>query len=167
MNTLKTTFLLTALTLLLLFFGKALGGNGGMMVALVMAGEPYPCQAVATAFDDLLADGLEQFGFAAGPHQRLIATGQHAQGSVQVQQFHRPYLVAAVCLLHGVRHAVQGRGQQREFVTSPGRWQPHRPVAAGEPTGEIHACPHRMVGAADNEAGHQKSQQDGRQAHPE
>ena len=38
MNTLKTTFLLTALTLLLLFFGKALGGNGGMMVALVMAG---------------------------------------------------------------------------------------------------------------------------------
>lgn len=38
MNTLKTTFLLTALTLLLLFFGKALGGNGGMMMALVMAG---------------------------------------------------------------------------------------------------------------------------------
>ena len=38
MNTLKTTFLLTALTLLLLFFGKALGGNSGMMFALVMAG---------------------------------------------------------------------------------------------------------------------------------
>src|SRR3990172_8301858 len=38
MNTLKTTFLLTALTLLLLFVGKALGGNGGMMFALVMAG---------------------------------------------------------------------------------------------------------------------------------
>ena len=37
MNTLKTTFLLTALTLLLLFFGKALGGNSGMMFALVMA----------------------------------------------------------------------------------------------------------------------------------
>lgn len=38
MNTLKTTFLLTALTLLLLFFGKALGGNSGMMFALIMAG---------------------------------------------------------------------------------------------------------------------------------
>lgn len=38
MNTLKTTFLLTALTLLLLFFGQALGGKGGMMMALVMAG---------------------------------------------------------------------------------------------------------------------------------
>jgi heat shock protein HtpX len=38
MNTLKTTFLLTALTLLLLFFGKALGGNAGMTMALIMAG---------------------------------------------------------------------------------------------------------------------------------
>lgn len=38
MNTLKTTFLLTALTLLLLFFGQALGGKGGMMMALIMAG---------------------------------------------------------------------------------------------------------------------------------
>ena len=38
MNTLKTTFLLTALTLLLVFFGKALGGNSGMMMALIMAG---------------------------------------------------------------------------------------------------------------------------------
>lgn len=38
MNTLKTTFLLTALTLLLLFFGKALGGNAGMTTALIMAG---------------------------------------------------------------------------------------------------------------------------------
>lgn len=38
MNLLKTTFLLTALTLLLLFVGKAIGGNGGMMIALIMAG---------------------------------------------------------------------------------------------------------------------------------
>lgn len=38
MNTLKTTFLLTALTLVLVFFGKALGGNSGMMMALIMAG---------------------------------------------------------------------------------------------------------------------------------
>lgn len=38
MNTLKTTFLLTALTLILVFFGKALGGNGGMMMALIIAG---------------------------------------------------------------------------------------------------------------------------------
>lgn len=38
MNTLKTTFLLTALTLLLMFVGKAIGGNGGMMMALIIAG---------------------------------------------------------------------------------------------------------------------------------
>ena len=38
MNILKTTFLLTGLTLLLLFVGKAIGGNGGMMMALIMAG---------------------------------------------------------------------------------------------------------------------------------
>ena len=38
MNILKTTFLLTALTLLLLLVGKAIGGNGGMMIALIMAG---------------------------------------------------------------------------------------------------------------------------------
>ncbi len=38
MNTLKTTLLLTALTLILVFFGKALGGNSGMMFALIMAG---------------------------------------------------------------------------------------------------------------------------------
>lgn len=38
MNTLKTTFLLTALTLLLLFFGQALGGKSGMVTALILAG---------------------------------------------------------------------------------------------------------------------------------
>src|SRR5579862_5388842 len=37
MKTLKTAFLLTALTLLLLFAGEALGGRNGMTIALVMA----------------------------------------------------------------------------------------------------------------------------------
>lgn len=37
MNTLKTTFLLTTLTLLLLFAGAAIGGRSGMIIALVMA----------------------------------------------------------------------------------------------------------------------------------
>jgi heat shock protein HtpX len=37
MNTLKTTFLLTLLTLLFVFIGQMLGGNSGMMVALVFA----------------------------------------------------------------------------------------------------------------------------------
>lgn len=36
-NVLKTAFLLTALTLLLLFFGQALGGRNGMMTAFVFA----------------------------------------------------------------------------------------------------------------------------------
>ncbi len=37
MNTLKTTFLLTLLTLLLVFVGQMLGGNSGMIVALIFA----------------------------------------------------------------------------------------------------------------------------------
>jgi heat shock protein HtpX len=37
MNTLKTTFLLTLLTLLFVFIGRMLGGNSGMVVALVFA----------------------------------------------------------------------------------------------------------------------------------
>ena len=37
MKTIKTTFLLTAMTLLLLFIGEALGGSNGMTLALVVA----------------------------------------------------------------------------------------------------------------------------------
>ena len=37
MNTLKTTFFLTLLTLLLIFIGRILGGNSGMIIALVFA----------------------------------------------------------------------------------------------------------------------------------
>lgn len=37
MNTIKTTLLLSGLTVILLLFGKALGGNAGMMIALFMA----------------------------------------------------------------------------------------------------------------------------------
>jgi heat shock protein HtpX len=38
MNTLKTTFLLALLTVILVFAGGAIGGKGGMTIALVMAG---------------------------------------------------------------------------------------------------------------------------------
>jgi heat shock protein HtpX len=38
MNTLKTAFLLTALTLFLVFIGRYFGGQNGMIVALVLAG---------------------------------------------------------------------------------------------------------------------------------
>jgi heat shock protein HtpX len=38
MNTLKTTFLMTLLTILLILLGGALGGRGGMTMALVIAG---------------------------------------------------------------------------------------------------------------------------------
>ncbi len=37
MNVFKTTFLLTALTLILVYAGSALGGQGGMMIAFMMA----------------------------------------------------------------------------------------------------------------------------------
>src|SRR5437879_7477467 len=37
-NTFKTAFLLTALTLLLMFIGRILGGQNGMLIALVIAG---------------------------------------------------------------------------------------------------------------------------------
>ena len=38
MNTFKTTMLLTLLTVLLVFAGGAIGGQSGMLIALVMAG---------------------------------------------------------------------------------------------------------------------------------
>ncbi len=38
MNTLKTTFLLALLTVLLVLAGGAIGGRGGMIFALIMAG---------------------------------------------------------------------------------------------------------------------------------
>ena len=37
MNTFKTAFLLTALTLVLLLFGQVFGGQNGMIIALIIA----------------------------------------------------------------------------------------------------------------------------------
>src|SRR6202044_1699800 len=52
MKTLKTTFLLTALTLLLLFIGEAFGGPRGMTIALVVA---VLMNGVAYFFSDKIA----------------------------------------------------------------------------------------------------------------
>ncbi len=38
MNTIKTTFLLTCLTLLLVAMGSAIGGQSGMIIAFLIAG---------------------------------------------------------------------------------------------------------------------------------
>ena len=52
MKTFKTAFLLTALTLLLLFVGEALGGRNGMTIALMMA---VAMNGVAYFFSDKIA----------------------------------------------------------------------------------------------------------------
>lgn len=52
MKTLKTAFLLTALTLLLLFVGQAFGGRGGMTIALVIA---ILMNGIAYFFSDKIA----------------------------------------------------------------------------------------------------------------
>jgi len=52
MKTLKTAFLLTALTVLLLFIGEAFGGRGGMTAALVVA---VLMNGVAYFFSDKIA----------------------------------------------------------------------------------------------------------------
>lgn len=52
MKTLKTAFLLTALTLLLLFVGQAFGGRGGMTIALVIA---ILMNGIAYFFSDRIA----------------------------------------------------------------------------------------------------------------
>jgi len=52
MKTFKTAFLLTALTLLLLFVGEALGGRNGMTIALMMA---IVMNGVAYFFSDKIA----------------------------------------------------------------------------------------------------------------
>src|SRR5262250_3542596 len=51
-NTFKTTFLLTALTLLLLLIGRAFGGQNGMMIALAIA---VVTNFVAYFFSDKIA----------------------------------------------------------------------------------------------------------------
>ena len=38
MNTLRTIMLMTVLTMVLVFAGGALGGQGGAMIALILAG---------------------------------------------------------------------------------------------------------------------------------
>ena len=52
MKTFKTAFLLTALTLLLLFIGEAFGGRGGMTIALIFA---ILMNGVAYFFSDKIA----------------------------------------------------------------------------------------------------------------
>jgi len=51
-NTFKTAFLLTAMTLVLLFIGRAFGGQNGMIIALVLAGV---MNFVAYFFSDKIA----------------------------------------------------------------------------------------------------------------
>src|SRR5260370_6065955 len=51
-NTFKTAFLLTALTLLLMFIGRIFGGQNGMLIALVIAGA---LNFVSYFFSDRLA----------------------------------------------------------------------------------------------------------------
>ena len=48
-NTFKTAFLLTALTLLLMFIGRAFGGQNGMFLALAFGIELGPSSACADA----------------------------------------------------------------------------------------------------------------------
>jgi len=54
-NTFKTTFLLTALTLLLMFIGRIFGGQNGMLIALVFAAV---LNFVSYFFSDKIASGL-------------------------------------------------------------------------------------------------------------
>ncbi len=51
-NTFKTAFLLTALTLLLMFLGRVFAGEQGMVIALVLAGV---MNFVAYFFSDKIA----------------------------------------------------------------------------------------------------------------
>ena len=60
MKTLKTAFLLTALTLLLLFLGLAFGGERGMTMALVFA---------------VLMNGTAYAGCRQGCTRRLLLPG--------------------------------------------------------------------------------------------
>src|SRR5450432_4343819 len=65
-NTFKTAFLLTALTLLLMFIGRMLGGPNGMLLALVAAGI---LNFVSYFFSDKLA--LAMYHAQSATHEEL------------------------------------------------------------------------------------------------
>src|SRR5437879_12511835 len=65
-NTFKTAFLLTALTLLLLFIGRAFGGQNGMIFALVIAAV---MNFIAYFFSDKIA--LATYPAHPVPHEEL------------------------------------------------------------------------------------------------
>ena len=71
MNNFKTAFLLTALTLLLLFFGRLFGGSQGMTLALVMA---VGMNLVAYFYSDKIALAMS----GARPVSRAEAPRFHA-----------------------------------------------------------------------------------------
>src|SRR6202044_3179640 len=82
MKTLKTTFLLTALTLLLLFIGEAFGGPRGMTIALVVA---VLMNGVAYFFSDKIAlssAGAQPISREEAP--RLYAVMERLSGKANI-----------------------------------------------------------------------------------
>src|SRR5437660_12773832 len=70
-NTFKTAFLLTALTLLLLFIGRAFGGQNGMIFALVIAAV---MNFIAYFFSDKIA--LATYRAQPGTREGMRRVGQ-------------------------------------------------------------------------------------------
>jgi len=82
MKTFKTAFLLTALTLLLLFVGEALGGRNGMTLALLMA---IVMNGVAYFFSDkiaLMSSGAQPVSREESP--RLYAVMERLAGKANL-----------------------------------------------------------------------------------
>jgi len=88
MKTFKTAFLLTALTLLLLFVGEALGGRNGMTIALMMA---IVMNSVAYFFSDkiaLMSSGAQPISREQSPRLYAVMERLAAKASLPVPKLY-------------------------------------------------------------------------------
>ena len=88
MKTFKTAFLLTALTLLLLFVGEALGGRNGMTIALMMA---IVMNGVAYFFSDkiaLMSSGAQPISREQSPRLYAVMERLAAKASLPVPKLY-------------------------------------------------------------------------------
>lgn len=88
MKTFKTAFLLTALTLLLLFVGEALGGRNGMTIALMMA---IVMNGVAYFFSDkiaLMSSGAQPISREQSPRLYAVMERLAAKANLPVPKLY-------------------------------------------------------------------------------
>src|SRR5216684_5245605 len=117
-NTFKTAFLLTALTLLLMAVGRALGGQNGMLLALGIAAVTLRCLLL------LRQDRAENLSRSAG-HARAVASGLQCGRENDAEN--RPAHAEDLCHPNGFAECFRHRAK---FEARRGRGHPGHPEPA-------------------------------------